>query len=125
MKLLKRIGYYLIGLALGCIVVLFIWKGKDVAFPYGPDARTLSSIRKKPLVYSDSAKSSMATIQIDSIAIQSILTTGDVNFGKSNARKKPCAEYAISGVYEEKSIELWVVRCEAMATIEKVSLKKD
>jgi len=125
MKLLKRTGYYLIGLVLGCIVVLFIWKGKDVAFPYGPDARTLSSIRKKPLVYSDLAKSSMQVLQIDSIAIQTILTSGDVNFGKSNARKKPCAEYAISGVYENKTLELWVIRCEAKATIEKVSLKKD
>ena len=47
MNLLKRFGYYFIGLALGSIVVLFIWKGKDVSFEYGMDARTLKTIRIK------------------------------------------------------------------------------
>jgi hypothetical protein len=124
MKLLKRFGYYLIGLSLGCILVLFIWKGKDVSFPYGPDARTLSSIRKKQIEYSSSAETIMAKAEIDTLAIQSILQTGDVDFGKSKARQEPCAEYYISGSYKEKNIDFYVKRCDSIATIETVWVKE-
>jgi hypothetical protein len=123
MNLLKRFGYYFIGLALGSIVVLFIWKGKDVSFDYGPDARTLSTIRKRTLVYSEKANASMKELKVDTLAIQSILVTGDVHFGKSNARKKPCAEYFVTGKYNDTSLDLWVIRCDSIATIDKVTLK--
>lgn len=123
MKLLKRIGYYLVGLSLGCVVVLFIWKGKDVSFDYGMDARTLKSIRTKKLVYSESAKSSLVNLKLDTTAVKSILVTGDVNFGKSNQRKKPCAEYYITGKHNEKTINLWVIRCDSIATIDTITLE--
>lgn len=123
MKLLKRIGFYLIGVSLGSIVVLFIWKGKDVTFDYGPDARTLKSIRKKVITYSETAKSSMQELNLDSIAIQTILYKGDVNFGKSKPRQKPCAEYFITGKHNKRKINLYVTRCDSIATIDKVSLQ--
>ena len=123
MKLLKRFGYYFIGLSLGCVVVLFIWKGKDVSFNYGPDARTLSSIRKKTLNYSENAIKLMADLKIDTTAINTILHTGDVKFGKSKARLKPCAEYYITGKYNESSIDFYVIRCDSIATVDKVWLK--
>ncbi len=121
MKLLKRFGYYAIGLSLGIVVVIFIWKGKDVSFDYGMDARTLKSIRKKALVYSENASKSMEQLKIDSIAIRNVLTTGDVNFGKSNPRKTPCAEYYVTGKHNEKTLTLWVIRCEKYATIDTIS----
>ncbi len=120
MKFLKRFGYYLIGLSLGSLLVLFIWKGKDVAFPYGPDARTLSSIRKKQIEYSENAKSTMLERQVDSTAIWAILNTGDVDFGKSQPRLKPCAEYHITGSYNERNIGFYIQRCDSIATIQKV-----
>ncbi|MEQ6123961.1 DUF4258 domain-containing protein [Pseudotenacibaculum sp. MALMAid0570] len=123
MKLLKRVGFYLIGVTFGSIIVLFIWKGKDVAFPYGPDARTLSSIRKKTLLYSENAEKSMKEFEIDSTYIKAILVSGDVSFGKSEPRKKPCAEYYISGTHNEKQVDFYVIRCDSTATIDKVWLK--
>ena len=124
MKLLKRFGYYLIGLSLGCVVVLFIWKGKNVSFDYGMDARTLKTIRTKKLIYSDNAIASLKKFNIDSTAINSVLITGDVNFGKSNQWNKPCAEYFVYGNYNEKTIELWVIRCDTYATIDSITQKE-
>lgn len=121
MKLLKRIGYYLIGVSLGSIVVLFIWKGKDVSFDYGMDARTLSSIRKKQLVYSDEAKQAMTSFKIDTATIKYILNNrADVDFDKSKARLKPCAEYYIIGKDSLQSIHFYVKRCDSIATVEKL-----
>lgn len=117
MKLLKRTGYYLIGVSLGTILVVIIWKGKNVSFNYGMDARTLSSIRSKQLIYSDEAKNSMKTYAIDTSTIKSILVSADVDFSKSKQRKKPCAEYYISGVKSTQNIHLYIQRCDSTATI--------
>ena len=100
-------------------------KGKNVSFPYGPDARTLSSIRKKVLTYSPEASSQMIQQKIDTAAINSILRNGDVRFGKSKARKKPCAEYFITGKHNDTAIDFYVIRCDSTATVDKVWLKND
>lgn len=120
MKMLKRIGYYLIGVSLGSILVLLVWEGKDVSFPYGPNSRTLRSIQKKQIQYSESAKTIMSNSSIDTTYIQSILLTGEVDFDKSKARLKPCAEYFITGYHNEKNIDLYVKRCDSIATIENI-----
>lgn len=120
MQLLKRFGYYLLGVALGVPVVLFIWKGKEVTFDYGMDARTLKTIKIRKRIFSEQAKKTMQENNIDSAMITTILNTGDVDFSKSKPRKKPCAEYMITG----DKINFYVIRCDSTATIDKVFIKK-
>lgn len=122
MHLLKRFGYYLIGIALGSLVVLFIWKGKDVSFDYGMDARTLKTIRIKKRLFSDSAQQTLATSKIDTATISTILNHGDVDFGKSKPRLKPCAEYFITGKDSLNHINLYITRCDSTATINKITI---
>ena len=122
MQWLKRVGYYLIGIALGSLVVLFIWKGKDVSFDYGMDARTLKIIRIKKRLFSDNAQQILATSKIDTATISTILNHGDVDFGKSKPRLKPCAEYFITGKDSLNHIDLYVIRCDSTATIDKITI---
>ena len=124
MGLFKRFFYYLIGVSLGSIIVFFIWTGKDVSFDYGMDARTLKTIRTKTLVYSNNVKLLMDKSKIDSTAIEYILSSGDVDFGKSNQHKMPCPEYSVNGSYLNKKLELWIIRCDSIATIDKVLIKE-
>ena len=119
MQLLKRILFYSIGVAFGSLIVLFIWKGKEVSFDYGMDARTLKTIRIRERLYSNEAKQVMVKHNIDSLQIATILETGDVDFSKSKPRLKPCAEYLITS----KKVDLYIVRCDSTATIEKVFVK--
>lgn len=119
MQLLKRFGFYLLGVALGVPLVMFMWKGKNATFDYGPDARTLKTIRKKQRLFSEEAKQVMLDKNIDTAHISSILKSGDVNFSKSKPRLKPCAEYLIEG----KKIDLYVIRCDSTSTIDKVLVK--
>ncbi|CAI8396325.1 MAG: Uncharacterised protein [Polaribacter sejongensis] len=121
--LIKRIGYYLVGLSLGSIGVYFFWQKKKATFDYGMDARTLKTIRVKERLFSEDAKNAMQKFDIDTLKIATILKTGDVDFGKGNPRQKPCAEYYIAGEKELKSISLLVKRCDSTATIEKVIVK--
>ena len=118
--LLKRVGYYLIGVAIGSIFVIFFWKKKDASFDYGMDARTLKTIRIKKRLFSEDAKKVMQNSEIDTLKISKILHTGDVDYGKSKPRQKPCAEYYITGKKELENISLYVSRCDSTATIEKI-----
>tara|TARA_B100000767_G_scaffold127767_1_gene121689 strand:- start:333 stop:701 length:369 start_codon:yes stop_codon:yes gene_type:complete len=121
--LIKRIGYYLVGLSLGSIAVYFFWQKKQATFDYGMDARTLKTIRIRKRVFSNEAKNAMLKYNIDTTKISTILYVGDVDFGKSKARQKPCPEYYISGKRELENISLLVKRCDSLASIEKVIVR--
>jgi hypothetical protein len=121
--LIKRIGYYLVGLSLGSVAVYFFWQKKQATFDYGMDARTLKTIRIRKRVFSNEAKNAMLKYNIDTTKISTILYVGDVDFGKSKARQKPCPEYYISGKKELENISLLVKRCDSLASIEKVIVK--
>lgn len=120
MDLLKRFGYYFVGLSLGMIAVFFFWKKKNVRFDYLPNARTLKNIRIKKRLYSDEAKTVMKTKQIDSLMIATILNIGEVDFSKSKTNTTPCREYFVSSEILQKQISLVIKNCDSTATISKV-----
>jgi hypothetical protein len=95
-------------------------KKKQASFDYGMDARTLKTIRIRERVFSEEAKKAMFQYHIDTTKISTILYIGDVDFGKSKARQKPCPEYYITGKKELKNVSILVKRCDSIATIEKV-----
>ena len=123
MAWLKRIGYYLIGMALGSIIVFFIWKNKKVSFDYGMDARTLKTIRIRTKVYTKEATATLIKNNLDTTTVNAVLKRGDVHFGKSKARIKPCPEYYISGKDSLKNIHLYIQRCDSVATIQKIMIQ--
>lgn len=120
MSILKRFFYYSIGLAFGSLIVYFFWNQKEVTFDYGMDARTLKTIRIRKRLYSDEAKQLMAKHNIDSVQIANVLESGDVDFGKSKPRQKPCAEYLVTS----KKLDLYIIRCDSTSTIDKVFIKE-
>lgn len=120
--LIKRIGYFLVGVSISSIGVYFFWQKKNATFDYGMDARTLKTIRIKQRFFSDDATKIMQNSNIDSLKISTILYNGDVDFGKSKPRQKPCAKYYITGKKDLKNVSLYVSRCDSISTIEKVIL---
>ncbi|MDA9316718.1 DUF4258 domain-containing protein [Polaribacter sp.] len=120
--LVKRIFYYLVGLSLGSVAVYFFWQKKNASFDYGPDARTLKTLRIRERLFSEQAKLSMQQHRIDTTMISNILYLGDVDFGKSDQRKKPCGEYYITGTDALESIHLLIKRCDSTATIEEITI---
>ena len=121
--LLKRIGYYLIGVSIGAIAVSYIWKHKNASFDYGMDARTLKTIRIKKRLYSNEALQTLQNKQLDTTVISKILRNADVDFKKGKPRQKPCAEYYVTGKESLKNISLYISRCDSTATIEKVIIE--
>ena len=84
------------------------------------DARTLKSLRIKKHIYSTDVKKVLETKGKDSSIINALLFRGDVDFGKSKPRLKPCAEYFITGKDSLKSVSIYVKRCDSTVTIKDI-----
>lgn len=125
MTLLQRFGYYLGGFSIGLVILAFFLNGKKVTCSYGPDARVLKNINSKKIVYGGDLKSLMLKNQIDTSTVNYILKNGDINFSKSETRKKPCAIYSINGDSKDDEIVLSVQNCDSVATILNLSITHD
>ncbi|MGB7394516.1 MAG: DUF4258 domain-containing protein [Pricia sp.] len=127
MALLKRIGYYLVGLSIGIVFLTFFLKKKSeetgTEFCYFPNCRTLKSIRSKPMSYSDDVNRMLSENQLDSLDIALFLEDGDVDFGKSDTKSEPCKTYFIKGSLDEKDAELEVRSCPEKAVLEQVRIQ--
>jgi len=123
MKFIHRLGFYLGGLAIGLVFLAFFLKGKNASCDYGPDARVLKNIRSKSMSYSESISETMAQYQIDSLALQNLLTYSDVNFRKSDVKQDSCSTYFIEGKHNDKDVFLSITNCEYKAELIKIDFK--
>ena len=83
MSFFKRLIYYLGGVGLGIILLMFFLSGKKTSCDYGPNARTLKFLKSKPLIKSIESEKSLAIYSLDSANISFVLKHGEVNFSNS------------------------------------------
>lgn len=118
MDILRRIGLYLVGLAIGIVIVAYIFKEKETEFCYSPNCRVLKNIRNKKIVYTAKAQKSLEEHAIDTTNINiSVFTKGDVLFPKSNTKLDSCKTYAIEGVLNSGKVEVRVENCDSIAKV--------
>ena len=119
----KRFGFFLFGLALGIYLLGRFYDKKNASFDYGPNERTLKSIRNRPhFVYSQSVKEIMQRKNIDTTAVQSLLYYGNVKFTKDNRGKKSCHTYLIEPTSKTANISISIKRCDSVATVLKLEV---
>jgi len=120
MAFLKRLGWYLVGLSIGLIFLVFILKKKTgeggLDFCYLPNCRVLKDMRSKPITFTESLPEAYR----DTLLIQSFLKDGDVDFGKSDTKSEPCKTYYISHEYKGRELELKAKNCEDVVTLQNV-----
>lgn len=114
MGLLKRFGWYFVGVSIGIIAVIMIYGDRtDIKFNYFPNARVLSDISKKEIVYTPSILCQMTCYGLDTTAINGLLNNGDVRFKESDTKKEPYREYQI---YSEEYDPSFTVRIQNQDT---------
>lgn len=123
-SLLRRIGFYLSGLAIGMIMFALLVRGRGVQceFNYLPNARTLSNIRMKARQFSPEIEQLIIKGEIDTLEISNILNYGDVDFSRSNIKVDSCKLYVIEGMLRNKEIELTVLNCNSTAQIQQIKM---
>ncbi len=124
MPLIKRIGYFFIGLSLGIVFLTFFFKGKNAEFCYLPNCRVLKDIRKKEISFSPEVKQLIDNNTISKETIFSILKSGDVIFSKSDKKAKPCKKYVVEGINKENTVELNIDNCMQKAVVKSISIVK-
>ncbi|MCK0191149.1 DUF4258 domain-containing protein [Arenibacter sp. F20364] len=125
MAFLKRLGFFLFGLSIGLVFLTIFLKKKSeetgTEFCYFPNCRTLKDIRAKQISYSEGIVQLIGRKELDSTDINGFLYNGEVDFGKSETKTKPCKTYYIEGVVKDKAAILKVKNCSEKAVIESIS----
>lgn len=118
----QRLPYFLGGLILGVIAVVFFLGKKNTSFDYLPNARVLKNIRIKNRVLSDEVQTALNLTKTDTAVISQILKNGNVDlFNK--IRMDSCIQYDIKGKKEQKNIMLTIKNCDNTAFIEKIRIE--
>lgn len=123
MKFIHRFAYYFIGLIVGSIFVYFIWEKKNVVFNYLPNARLLSDISTKDLIYSTEFKQELNTNKIDTIIVNAILKNGNVDFW-NKIKLDSCIQYDIKGIKKLDHITLTIINCKNTTTVNQVTFSE-
>jgi hypothetical protein len=118
----QRLPYFLGGLILGIIVVIFFLGKKNTSFDYLPNARVLKNIRIKNRMFSEEALYTLNTAKIDTAVISQILKKGNVD-NLNKIRLDSCIQYNIKGEKEFKNISLTVKNCDSIAFIENITIE--
>ena len=103
MSFLYRLGFYLGGFSEGLVFLFFILNGKKTQCHYGPQARVLNDLSKKPWVFDGQKK------QYDSLAISDFLKSAKVDFQRSETHLDSCKIYFLK---KKKKKQDWSVRVE-------------
>jgi hypothetical protein len=119
----QRLPYFLGGLTIGIIFVIFIWNKKETEpFAYGPNSRVLKNIRIKNRTFSSEALTVLNTHGIDTSHISQILKNGNVDLW-NKVKLDTCFQYDIKGRKDLKNVTLTIKNCDSTAFIEKITIE--
>ena len=128
MKFQFRLAYYLFGLLLGGIFVMWFLKSKatdrGVEFCYFPNCRVLKDLRSKSLEIDYLAQQSFKEKWVTLEDIKQSLTYGDVDFEKSNEPYRKGKIYIIEGkTSKNEDITITMVNYPTKVLLEKIEKK--
>ncbi len=118
MTIFKRFGYFLGGLTVGIILLMFFLGGKKASCAYGPTARVLKNIRIKSPTITPEARRAMQSYSLDTSVVANYLKDGDVIFKESNiVINDSCKKYVIRGKSNDQRYLMQVSNCDSTAVI--------
>ena len=128
MKFQFRLAYYLFGLLLGAVFVMWYLKSKatdrGVEFCYFPNCRVLKDLRSKSLEIDSLAKISLKEKWVTMEDIKKSLTYGDVDFEKSNEPYRKGKIYIIEGkTSNNEDITITMINYKHKVLLEKIEKK--
>lgn len=120
----QRLSYFGGGLFLGIIFLIFFLSGKKTSCDYSPNSRVLKNMRLKERVISAEALQQLTSVGLDTSAISTALTKGDVDFSKSNTELDSCKLYVVNSIINKQELTLTVENCYKKATVQKINISE-
>ena len=119
----QRLPFFLGGLTIGIIFVVFVFGKKNTSFDYGPNARVLKNLRVKDRIYSKEALATLSHYHLDTAVVSNILTNGNVDLRDKIKLDSCLYQYNIKGENELKNITLTIKNCDSAIYVHKISVK--
>ena len=113
MSFLKRLYFFLFGLSIGIMILIFVINKKDTRFNYSPNKRVLNDIYKKNWVFSNQT-------MIFHKDKKFFFKKYDVNFSKSNVKLDTCKVYIIETEMKNKKVIYQVENCKNTANFKRI-----
>ena len=101
MNFINRLTYFSGGFIIGLLFLMFFLSGKRTSCSYLPDARVKKDILKKNIIFKNHNSKK------DSLIIMNTISSGKVDFSKSNTLLEDCKEYYFED--EDKKKKIWVI----------------
>ena len=118
MPLYKKLVFFGLGIALGSLMVYFIFGNRDIQCSYFPTDRVLSDLRKKEIAWSDKAICQNTSLEMDSLDLQLLFTASKIDFQNSDTRKEPCGVYQLQlENFRNTLLTATVENCDSTVTI--------
>jgi hypothetical protein len=119
----QRLPFFLGGLTVGIIIVVFFLGKKNTTFDYGPNARILKNLRVKERIYSEEALAVLSSINLDTALVSAILKNGNVDISNKIKLDTCLFQYNIKGKEKLSNILLTIKNCDSVIYIEKINVK--
>lgn len=126
MNLSSRIFTYLVGIAIGSLLVyIMLFRGRSDRNLGGwlPNERVLAKIKENPLSYTEKGACMLNCFGITEEEFKEFLSGANVAFGKSETSRKPCPVYLINATINEMPAELSIEVCDSLSNL--VHIKTD
>ena len=121
MKFSHRLAYYLFGVLLGVLFLMFFLKNKKAEFCYLPNCRVLKNIRSKGMTYSPQAEKKMNEKWVTLEDIKNITEHGDVDFSRSNKKVGGGKLYVIEGkTLKNEAVEIEMINFDSKVELRDV-----
>ena len=118
MDFIKRLSYYLFGLSIGIVILIFIFNGKKTSCNYGPEARVKSQLLTKDIQISNKINNDNITNKL----IKDFIKNSSVNFSKSNTTKDSCKTYILDGYIMSKFTTIELENCLNIVTVLEIKI---
>lgn len=123
---MKRVGYYLIGVALGTLMVIFFFGDRDIKCSYFPTDRVLSDLQKKEILLAHPAECPASCLENDSAFFYDAIRRSEIDFGyNQRGTDHTCNEYLLNYQDGEFAHRIYIRNCDSTATVRELILDED
>jgi hypothetical protein len=113
--LYRRLRFYGFGFLLGCLLVSMIFKGRSCQMP---GSVKLEELAHQNLELTKHGECRMKCRNISQEEIKGVLTSGKINYDKSNVRDTPCGTYAVEGhTPDGQNIRIIIADCDTISKV--------
>ncbi len=113
----KKALYYLIGVGMGSLIVIFLFGDRDIQCSYFPNDRVLNDLRKKKREIPEEVQIKMQLAGLDTADISQLLLSGKVDFEKSKTKEDSCNIYWVNAPTQEPAFSAEIMNCDSTTYI--------